>query len=92
MAQQHDTSKNQMEMVENSAIVPGDGALAMRAKADDLSVLQSMRKYKRVGIIAIVASFCAALDGYRKASLTSRSALLSLRTHMLIGCVNRNQP
>ncbi|KFX94393.1 hypothetical protein V490_04370 [Pseudogymnoascus sp. VKM F-3557] len=65
MAQQHDTSKNQMEMVENSAIVLGDGAPAMRAKADDLSVLQSMRKYKRVGIIAIVASFCAALDGYQ---------------------------
>lgn len=71
MVQQQEMSKGQVEMVENSAIVHADSAPIMRAKADDLSVWQSVRKYKRVGIIAMAASICASLDGYRKASLTA---------------------
>jgi len=67
----------QIEMVENTTIVEGHGAPVMRAVADDLSVWQSMRKYKRVGVIAMAAAFCASLDGYRKASLTSRTVVPS---------------
>ena len=75
MAQEQDLSKNQMEMVENSAIVHGDDAPVMRTKADDLSIWESVRKYKRVGFIAMMASFCASLDGYRKASIPAVSYL-----------------
>ena len=92
MAHQQDISKSQIEMVENSAIVHGDGAPVMRAKADDLSVWQSVRKYKRVGFIAMAASFCASLDGYRKTSLLyltklllTSAALLDQGTHVLTG-------
>jgi hypothetical protein len=37
------------------------------SKVDDLSVWQSaLLIYKRVGLTAMAAAFCAALDGYRK--------------------------
>lgn len=38
----------------------------MRSKADDLTVWQSVRRYRNVGYIAMLAAFCASLDGYRK--------------------------
>jgi hypothetical protein len=38
----------------------------MRSKADDLSVWQTVTRFKRVGFMAMAAAFCAALDGYRK--------------------------
>lgn len=41
------------------------GAPLMRSKADDLSVWQSIRRYKIVGLIAMAAAFCASLDGYQ---------------------------
>ncbi|KAH8768515.1 general substrate transporter [Hyaloscypha finlandica] len=37
----------------------------MRSKADELSVWQSALVFKRVGLIAMTAAFCAALDGYQ---------------------------
>ncbi|KAJ9156600.1 General alpha-glucoside permease [Pleurostoma richardsiae] len=37
----------------------------MRSKEDDLSVWQSVRRYKTVGILAMTAAFCASLDGYQ---------------------------
>jgi hypothetical protein len=73
--------KAEIEMVENSTTVEDlpamdskGGAPLMRSKADDLSVWQSVRLYKRVGFIAMAAAFCASLDGYRKAFLTCQSA------------------
>lgn len=43
------------------------GAPLMRSKADDLTVWQSIRRHKIVGLIAMTAAFCASLDGYRMA-------------------------
>lgn len=68
--------KTDSEMIDNT-IVPAEetgqhpdskegGAPLMRSKEDDLSVWQSIRRYKRVGLIAMTAAFCASLDGYRK--------------------------
>ncbi|KAG8631596.1 hypothetical protein KVT40_000736 [Elsinoe batatas] len=39
--------------------------MAMRARDDDLSIWQSLLKHKLVVSIAMVAAFCAALDGYQ---------------------------
>ena len=46
----------------------------MRSKADELSVWQSALAFKRVGLIAMTAAFCAALDGYRKTRLAKEAA------------------
>lgn len=53
------------EKTDMTAAPHGDG-LVMRSKADDLTVWQSVRRYKTVGYIAMLAAFCASLDGYRK--------------------------
>lgn len=42
------------------------GMPLMRAKADNLTVWQSMKRYKRASLFAMVAAFSASLDGYRK--------------------------
>ncbi|KAJ3530958.1 hypothetical protein NM208_g9091 [Fusarium decemcellulare] len=54
-------AKAHTEAVENAG---GDGPI-MRSKLDDLSVWQSVRKFKRVGCIAMLAAFSASLDGYQ---------------------------
>ena len=54
------------------APMPKGGAPLMRAKADDLSVWQSVRRYKVVGLIAMAAAFCASLDGYRESPQPAR--------------------
>ncbi|KAM5354076.1 hypothetical protein ACJ41O_000726 [Fusarium nematophilum] len=57
-------AKQDTEMVERRA--SADAAMpVMRSKFDDLSVWQSMRRYKHVGLIAMTAAFCASLDGYQ---------------------------
>ncbi|KAF5247604.1 hypothetical protein FANTH_6355 [Fusarium anthophilum] len=53
-------AKAQAETVEDT----GEGLL-MRSKLDDLSVWQSVRRFKRVGCIAMLAAFSASLDGYQ---------------------------
>jgi len=67
--------KADAEMIEHTAVEqeiemhipnPKGGAPLMRSKADELSVWQSVRVYKRVGVIAMLAAFSASLDGYRK--------------------------
>ena len=81
MAQQE---KFDSEMIENSTAAEEmpprtptfkGGAVLMRSKADDLTVWQSMQRYKRVGFIAMAAAFCASLDGYRKPFRISRSVV-----------------
>lgn len=69
MAQQ---GKPDSEMIENSSTVKemqlpisSGGVPLMRSKADDLTVWQSVRLYKRVWLIAMAAAFCASLDGYQ---------------------------
>jgi MFS transporter, SP family, general alpha glucoside:H+ symporter len=85
-------AKLDSEMIENSTIAEAippitskGGALLMRSKADDLTVWQSVRRYKRVGIIAMVVAFCASLDGYRKAYLTGWP--VDPEDAMLTGCI-----
>ena len=69
MAQPQD--KTDSEMVERTTTTEEQmptskgGAPLMRSKADDISVWESARRYKRVGFIAMAAAFCAALDGYQ---------------------------
>jgi MFS transporter, SP family, general alpha glucoside:H+ symporter len=46
----------------------------MRSKADEVGVWQSALIFKRVGLMAMTAAFCAALDGYRKTRLTKEAA------------------
>lgn len=41
----------------------------MRTKEDDLGVWQSVRRYKWVSTLAMIAAFSASLDGYRKYQL-----------------------
>ncbi|PIG86248.1 hexose transporter [Aspergillus arachidicola] len=49
---------------EHSTINKG-GAPVMRSKEDDLSIWQTVRRYKLVSIMAMAAAFSAALDGYQ---------------------------
>jgi SP family general alpha glucoside:H+ symporter-like MFS transporter len=72
MAEQE--GKRDIEMVERTtttdepmATSKGENPL-MRSKEDDLSIWYSALRFKRVGCIAMIAAFCAALDGYRKTS------------------------
>lgn len=53
-------AKTHSEAVEDR----GEG-LVMRSRLDDLSVWQGIRKFWRVGIIAMFAAFSASLDGYQ---------------------------
>lgn len=46
--------------------VTQDDGPVLRAASDDLSIWQSVRRFKKVGYIAMAAAFCASLDGYRK--------------------------
>ncbi|TVY39069.1 General alpha-glucoside permease [Lachnellula subtilissima] len=65
--------KSDAEMIEHTTAQevemqipnPKGGAPLMRSKADDLTVWQSARVYKRVGVIAMLAAFSASLDGYQ---------------------------
>ncbi|KAE8140443.1 general substrate transporter [Aspergillus pseudotamarii] len=41
------------------------GAPVMRSKEDDLSIWQTVRRYKLISIMAMAAAFSAALDGYQ---------------------------
>jgi hypothetical protein len=51
-----------------SAHVSRDDGPVLRAATDDLSVWLSVRRFKKVGCIAMAAAFCASLDGYRTES------------------------
>lgn len=57
----------------------------MRTKEDDLGVWQSVRRYKWVSTLAMIAAFSASLDGYRKYQLVLELALFNPLS------VNRNQ-
>lgn len=46
---------------------PKGGMLVMRSQEDDVSIWKSVRRYRRVGYIAMLAAFSASLDGYREA-------------------------
>jgi hypothetical protein len=70
--------KAESEMIENTTTAAAEdmsppdakgGTPLMRSKEDNIGVWQSVRRYKRVGLIAMAAAFCASLDGYRKAFL-----------------------
>ncbi|KAH6645284.1 general substrate transporter [Truncatella angustata] len=50
---------------ETQAPVSKDDGPVLRAAADDLSVWQSVRRFKKVGYVAMAAAFCASLDGYQ---------------------------
>ncbi|KAI1846095.1 hypothetical protein JX266_007904 [Neoarthrinium moseri] len=44
---------------------PHDDAPVLRAASDDLSVWQSVGRFRKVGLIAMAAAFAASLDGYQ---------------------------
>lgn len=43
-----------------------DGTPLMRSQVDNLSVWESVKRYRVVTVISMLAAFSAALDGYRK--------------------------
>lgn len=51
-----------------SELVEG-GEAVMRSKEDELSVWQTVKRYRFAGTIAMTAAFCASLDGYRESFL-----------------------
>ncbi|GFF69908.1 hypothetical protein IFM61392_02894 [Aspergillus lentulus] len=63
--------KTQVETVEHShpaemnPATGKDAAPLMFSKEDDLTVWQSVRRYRMVGVIAMAAAFSASLDGYQ---------------------------
>lgn len=61
------TDKAEIERVEDAATQPDAPAKAeqMRSGLDDLSIWESLRRYKVVTGIAMAAAFSASLDGYR---------------------------
>jgi hypothetical protein len=95
--------KTNIEMVEQTAAADhqmpnskDEGHHVMRSKADEVGVWRSVLLYKRVGCIAMVAAFCAALDGYRKTwclriSRLSTKALTTLTEINLNGGIVANK-
>ncbi len=72
------------EAVENrttaeEVMPPPKDAPLMRSREDDIPIWQSVRRHKLVGLIAMAAAFCAALDGYRKAFITGRGGYACLQ-------------
>ncbi len=63
------------------------GEPVMRSRLDDLTVWQSVRRFRFVGFIAMSAAFCASLDGYRKFAIRWPSQLSGAN---MARC--RNQP
>lgn len=62
--------KPETERVEETTTVDKDeanskGQPLMRSELDNLSIWESLRRYKVVTTIAMVAAFSASLDGYR---------------------------
>ncbi|KAE8154589.1 general substrate transporter [Aspergillus avenaceus] len=70
VAQEPETQRQNVETEHpNSADAQSEivkpGAPVMRSKADDLSVWQTVRRYRTVSLVAMTAAFSAALDGYQ---------------------------
>jgi hypothetical protein len=49
----------------DAAISKGN-APVMRSKVDDLSIWETVRQYKNIGVVAMAGAFSASLDGYRE--------------------------
>lgn len=58
---QHYMTSEEMEGAISKGEVP-----VMRSKLDDLTVWQSVTRYKLVALVAMAAAFSASLDGYRQ--------------------------
>ncbi|KAJ6011993.1 hypothetical protein N7522_002348 [Penicillium canescens] len=57
---EHSIATKEMEAHIEKANIP-----IMRTKEDDLGVWQSVKRYKRVSALAMIAAFSASLDGYQ---------------------------
>lgn len=81
METEQQQGKTHVEMVEQHSAAAegqmpnqeGDGQHLMRSKVDELGIWRSALIFKRAGSIAMIAAFCAALDGYRKTRCWRRS-------------------
>ena len=49
---------------------PTKGLPVMRSDLDNLSIWESLRRYKVVAMMAMAAAFSASLDGYRTTTTT----------------------
>ena len=61
-----DDDKVKVVNVDNSSHEEKGSVHQMRTKADDLPIWESVKRYKLVSLLAMVAAFSASLDGYRK--------------------------
>lgn len=59
---------------ENETVETRPAGMLMRSQEDDLTIWQSVCRFKRIGIIAMVAAFSASLDGYRECGGDKRSS------------------
>jgi hypothetical protein len=66
--------------MKNDEVVTKEYAQPMRSKVDDLSVWQSIQRYKVVGFVAMAAAFSASLDGYRKFALSLQRQKVKLQS------------
>ncbi|OKL61225.1 hypothetical protein UA08_03351 [Talaromyces atroroseus] len=69
-----ETAKTEEQTIEHVAMAPEEtnetgilkgSAPVMRTAEDDLSIWQSVRRYKRASMLAMIAAFSASLDGYQ---------------------------
>jgi hypothetical protein len=84
METERQQGKSNVEMVEQTSaaehqmpISKGEGHHLMRSKADQLSVWRSVLLFRRVGCIAMIAAFCAALDGYRRTCQSTKKPTIT---------------
>lgn len=65
-----DPAKTNIETIEHvspeETPANSGGGPVMRSRTDDLGIWQSVVRFKVVSLVAMAASFSAALDGYRK--------------------------
>lgn len=54
---------------------PTKGQPAMRSDLDNLSIWESLRRYKVVTMIAMAGAFSASLDGYRTTTTEAKEAV-----------------
>lgn len=75
--------KVETERVEDRTIeaenAPTKGQPVMRSNLDNLSIWESLRRYKVVTMIAMAAAFSASLDGYRTNTTNTKRAWTNRR-------------
>lgn len=65
MSLQAEKDQHAPQHEEITQISPVHAGRALRARSDDLSIWQSVKSYKLISTVAMLAAFSASLDGYQ---------------------------